>query len=123
MFCLLDVSGSMGEWEKEMAKRFFLLLYLFLVLVSDRHGLSYYSYDKICTLLRLCLDEYVLARDGLIAKDLLAFDGYLFQVLSLPAGPKGISPKMLRTPDQMLRNDPATIFQVIRKEIGAHVAE
>lgn len=30
MFCLLDVSGSMGEWEKEMAKRFFLLLYLFL---------------------------------------------------------------------------------------------
>lgn len=30
MFCLLDVSGSMGEWETEMAKRFFLLLYLFL---------------------------------------------------------------------------------------------
>lgn len=30
MFCLLDVSGSMGEWEMEMAKRFFLLLYLFL---------------------------------------------------------------------------------------------
>lgn len=30
MFCILDVSGSMGEWEKEMAKRFFLLLYLFL---------------------------------------------------------------------------------------------
>jgi hypothetical protein len=30
MFCLMDVSGSMGEWEKEMAKRFFMLLYLFL---------------------------------------------------------------------------------------------
>lgn len=30
MFCVLDVSGSMGEWEKEMAKRFFMLLYLFL---------------------------------------------------------------------------------------------
>lgn len=30
MFCILDVSGSMGEWEKEMAKRFFMLLYLFL---------------------------------------------------------------------------------------------
>ena len=26
----MDVSGSMGEWEKEMAKRFFMLLYLFL---------------------------------------------------------------------------------------------
>ena len=31
MFCLMDVSGSMGEWEKEMAKRFFMLLYLFLI--------------------------------------------------------------------------------------------
>jgi uncharacterized sporulation protein YeaH/YhbH (DUF444 family) len=30
MFCLMDVSGSMGAWEKEMAKRFFMLLYLFL---------------------------------------------------------------------------------------------
>lgn len=30
MFCLMDVSGSMGEIEKEIAKRFYLLLYLFL---------------------------------------------------------------------------------------------
>ena len=30
MFCLMDVSGSMGEVEKEIAKRFYLLLYLFL---------------------------------------------------------------------------------------------
>ncbi|MDV7338386.1 YeaH/YhbH family protein [Terasakiella sp. A23] len=30
MFCLMDVSGSMGEREKELAKRFFLLLHLFL---------------------------------------------------------------------------------------------
>lgn len=30
MFCLMDVSGSMGETEKEIAKRFYLLLYLFL---------------------------------------------------------------------------------------------
>lgn len=30
MFCLMDVSGSMGEREKELAKRFFILLHLFL---------------------------------------------------------------------------------------------
>lgn len=30
MFAIMDVSASMGEWEKEMAKRFFMLLYLFL---------------------------------------------------------------------------------------------
>lgn len=30
MFCLMDVSGSMGEKEKTIAKKFFLLLHLFL---------------------------------------------------------------------------------------------
>jgi len=30
MFCLMDVSGSMDEAKKDMAKRFFILLYLFL---------------------------------------------------------------------------------------------
>lgn len=30
MFCVMDVSGSMGEKEKDLAKRFFLLLYLFV---------------------------------------------------------------------------------------------
>jgi hypothetical protein len=30
MFCLMDVSGSMGEREKDLAKRFYMLLYLFL---------------------------------------------------------------------------------------------
>jgi len=30
MFCLMDVSGSMDESRKELAKRFFILLYLFL---------------------------------------------------------------------------------------------
>ena len=30
MFCVMDVSGSMDEAKKQMAKRFFMLLYLFL---------------------------------------------------------------------------------------------
>lgn len=30
MFCIMDISGSMGEKEKDIAKRFFMLLYLFL---------------------------------------------------------------------------------------------
>jgi uncharacterized sporulation protein YeaH/YhbH (DUF444 family) len=30
MFCILDVSGSMEKWHKEIAKRFFMILYLFL---------------------------------------------------------------------------------------------
>jgi len=65
-----------------------LLLYLFLVLAADRNGLSFYSYDKICSLLEIDLDRYIEARDGLIRQDLIAFDGTLFQVLSLPPVPK-----------------------------------
>jgi hypothetical protein len=61
-----------------------LLLYLFLVLVSDRYGLSYYAYDSICSLLQLTIDDYIAARNGLLKKDLIAFDGTLFQVLDLP---------------------------------------
>lgn len=30
MFAIMDISGSMSEWHKEMAKRFFMLLYIFL---------------------------------------------------------------------------------------------
>lgn len=36
MFCLMDVSGSMDQETKDLAKRFFLLLYLFLSRNYDR---------------------------------------------------------------------------------------
>ncbi len=36
MFCIMDVSGSMDQQKKETAKRFFILLYLFLVRAYDK---------------------------------------------------------------------------------------
>lgn len=93
------------------------LLYLFLVLVSDRDGLSYYSYDRMCTLLRICTDEYIEARNGLIRKDLIAFDGRVFQVLSLPEFPVG-DRGLLKTEEDMSRRDPATIHQMVVTAIG-----
>ncbi|WP_394777782.1 YeaH/YhbH family protein [Undibacterium sp.] len=36
MFCILDVSGSMDEQKKDTAKRFFILLYLFLTRAYDK---------------------------------------------------------------------------------------
>ena len=41
MFCLMDVSGSMGEREKDLAKRFFILLHLFLRRKYDRVDLVF----------------------------------------------------------------------------------
>jgi hypothetical protein len=68
-----------------------LLLYLFLVAVSDRYGLSFYSNNSICSRLQMTLAHYRKARDGLIEKDLIAFDGTIFQVLELPSSPYGQS--------------------------------
>ncbi len=64
-----------------------LVLYVFLILAADRSGLSFYSYDRICSLLHMNVEQYMAARDSLIEKKLIAFDGTLFQVLSLPPRP------------------------------------
>lgn len=53
MFCIMDVSGSMDEAKKEIAKRFFILLYMFLTknyekieLVFIRHHTSAKEVDE-----------------------------------------------------------------------------
>jgi hypothetical protein len=97
-----------------------LLLYVFLVLVADRHGLSYYSFDKICVLLQLSLDDYLMARNALIKKDLIAFDGHLFQVLSLPPQPVLQPARPLHSAQHMAQADPATIRRMIRDSLGAN---
>ena len=61
-----------------------LALYLFLVLASDKNGLSYYGDKSICSKLGLKEQDYLFARSCLIHKDLIVYDGTLFQVLSLP---------------------------------------
>ena len=96
-----------------------LLLYVFLVLVADRHGLSYYSFDKICALLQLSLDDYLIARNALMKQDLIAFDGHLFQVLSLTPRPVLQPPTPFHSAQQMAQADPATIRQIIRNSLGA----
>jgi len=94
-----------------------LLLYFFLVLVADRQGLSFYSYDKICSLLAISVDEYILARDNLIKKDLLAFDGTFFQILSLPPEPVRLS-RLLQNKVDMECEDPATVHQLIERRMA-----
>ena len=95
-----------------------LLLYLFLVLAADRKGLSYYSFDKICSIVNFNTDEYILARNELIDKDLIAFDGHLFQVLSLPENFKSIVAKPISSNEEMMSKDPATIRQTIMRSLN-----
>lgn len=88
-------------------------LYLFLVLAADRNGVSFYRYDSICSTLECTLDAYIQARNRLIDKDLLAFDGTRFQVLALPAKPSWPSAQSLQNDSDFEANDPATIRRLI----------
>jgi hypothetical protein len=64
-------------------------------------------------------DDYIQARNGLLAKDLLAFDGSRFQVLSLPSKPIYTSRYPLRTAAELEDDDPATIRQTIVASLAA----
>jgi hypothetical protein len=95
-------------------------LYLFLVLAADCHGLSFYGHERICSTLQLTADQYLQARHGLVARDLLAFDGRRFQVLSLPPQPvlPTCTPQQPSTAKSRDR-DPATIRQIIEAFLSA----
>jgi hypothetical protein len=62
-----------------------ILLYFFLVLVGDKNGVSFYSYDRICQLLKIELDDYIQARNLLLKRSLIAYQEGRFQVLELPS--------------------------------------
>jgi hypothetical protein len=66
--------ASLGHVERS--------LYFFLVIAGDRDGVSFYGPDRICATLEISLDDYLAARNSLITKDLVAFDGARLQVKS-----------------------------------------
>lgn len=92
-------------------------LYLFLLLAGDRHGVSFYSYERICSTLEMTPDDYIAARNSLIDKDLVAFDGTRFQILSLPPAPVSRPRSPLVTHEDFERDDPATIRELIRSSL------
>jgi uncharacterized protein len=49
MFCIMDVSGSMGREEKDIAKRFFMLLYLFLTRTYEKIQIVFISHHTIAS--------------------------------------------------------------------------
>ncbi len=94
-----------------------LLLYFLLVLAGDRHGMSFYHYDRLSSLLQMPVETFLTARNGLIDKDLIAFDGRRYQVLSLPARPVPSTSRALRAED-FEDEDPATIRALITRSLN-----
>ena len=78
-----------------------------------------YSTKEAAEKLGLSQDHVrLLARNGLIEKSLLAFDGFMFQVLSLPDKPLTADPKPLRATEDFETKDPFTIRQIIGQSMG-----
>ena len=61
-----------------------ILLYFFLCAVADKHGLSFYGERTISSRLRVDTRLVALAREELLARDLIAYAEPLYQVLSIP---------------------------------------
>lgn len=61
-----------------------ILLYLFLVTVGNRHGVSFYGDDSILRLLKISRSCLHHARDSLIARSLIGYQEGIYQVLELP---------------------------------------
>jgi hypothetical protein len=108
-FLTQNFFSSLGQHE--------LLLYFLLVLVGDRQGLSYYSQDRLRVLLRMDIDDFIIARNNLIEKSLIAFDGFMFQVLSLPEKPPPPAKPLVSRQD-FENSDPFTIRQLITESLG-----
>lgn len=87
-----------------------ILIYLFLVAVSDRQGLSFYHDDRICFLLKIDLAALGEVRQLLIERSLIAWRRPVYQVLSLPP-----QPVMPPSPEERLLRQRQTSLAYIKK--------
>jgi len=78
-------------------------LYLFLALVADRNGVSFYRKEKICDQLGLDFAQFEVARDRLIDLKLIAFEPYsaltpngYYQVLPVDGTPPDPMAELLK---------------------------
>lgn len=85
-----------------------ILIYLFLVAVSDRQGLSFYHDDRICSLLKIDLSALGEARQLLIERSLIAWRPPVYQVLSLP--PQPVIP--LTPEERLLRQRQTSLYHI-----------
>ncbi len=61
MFCLMDVSGSMDQSMKELAKRFYILLYLFLLRSYEKVDIVYIRHHTVAK--EVDHDEFFYSRE------------------------------------------------------------
>jgi len=99
-----NIKGSFGWVDHRLMRNGFIktmthqdtVLYLFLVLVADKNGVSFYRKEKICEAVSLDFSQFEIAKDRLINMKLIAFESY--SVLS-PNGYYQVLPINGKAPD------------------------
>ncbi len=99
-----NIKGSFAWLDHRLVRNGFLevmthqdmVLYLFLVLVADKNGVSFYRKEKICQAVSLDYNQFEIAKDRLINMNLIAFESY--SMLS-PNGYYQILPIETKAPD------------------------
>jgi len=109
------------EGFDEGLTRFEKLLYFVLVAVSNQDGVSFYSDARLAELLHTHFPlELVSARNQLVARDLIAYEGGIYQVLDLPAdSPRKRPPSSPPRPQPTWPSSPPPVPQAPRRQAGS----
>ena len=98
------------------------LFYFVLIAVSNRDGVSFYSDASLAELLNVRFPhELEGARNQLIARDLIAFEEGIYQVLELPSRPLPpgyYKPKEKRSPDPKTKPEPSSDWKSLQQLLG-----
>ncbi len=112
-------TGFLSEMRQEE-----FALYMFLCLVADRYGVSYYGSKKIRKLLKMGYRRFQAARDALVKKGLIVFEKdprtnqVIYQVLPLPIDKLEIETRRMGTASDGVR----TIVDEFYKRAGIRVS-
>ena len=79
-----NIKGSFAWIDHRLMRNGFLqimthddmVLYLFLILVADKNGVSFYRKEKICEAVSLDYSQFEIAKDRLINMKLVTFESY-----------------------------------------------
>ena len=91
------------------------LLYLLLCLAADRNGMSFYGDNRILSYFQLDRGQLELARRELIEKDLVAYDGRLYQVLSLPDSRNQLNGQSVRSSRRDTTSQPDRLGVILER--------
>jgi len=113
-FSWIDRRFVRDGWIDRLPKEA-LLLYFFLVAVSDREGLSFYVDSTVSRLLDSAEEELSRARAWLLRAGLILYKHPLYQVLPLSPGGPALPPRPRTPTEDRAAAEPMSLGEILRQ--------